>query len=77
MRIPVDPEWKVPYKSLLKDMLRISDNLVKEKRNQTAKLIKAHQIGNVEDFDKVIDVEKEIQKSQGTLVAGCKGDDCD
>ena len=24
-----------------------------------------------------IDIEKEIQKSQGTLVAGCKGDDCD
>ena len=24
-----------------------------------------------------IDVEKEIQKSQGTMVAGCKGNDCD
>ena len=24
-----------------------------------------------------VDIEKEIQMSQGTYVAGCKGDDCD
>jgi|TARA_R100000501_G_C2625142_1_gene118517 hypothetical protein len=77
MRIPVDPEWKTPYKSLLKDMLRISDNLVKEKRNQTADLIKEHQIGNKPKSRFDIDVGKEIEKAQGTLVAGCKGNDCD
>jgi len=29
MRLPVEPDWKVPYKSLLKDLQRIKENLDK------------------------------------------------
>ncbi len=77
VRIPVSPEWKTPYKVLLKDMLRVKDALAEEKRTRTAELIKENQIGNTKKSRFDVDVEKEIQKSQGTLVAGCKGGDCD
>ena len=29
MRLPIEPDWKVPYKSLLKDLQRIKENLDK------------------------------------------------
>ena len=77
VRIPVSPEWKTPYKVLLKDMLRVKDALAEEKRTRTAELIKENQIGNTKKSRFDVDVEKEIKKSQGTLVAGCKGGDCD
>ena len=77
VRIPVSPEWKIPYKSLLKDMLRVKDALAEEKRTRTAELIKENQIGNTKKSRFDVDVEKEIQKAQGTLVAGCKDGDCD
>ena len=77
VRIPVSPEWKTPYKVLLKDMLRVKDALAEEKRTRTAELIKENQIGNTKKSRFDVDVEKEIQKAQGTLVAGCKDGDCD
>ena len=77
VRIPVSPKWKTPYKSLLKDMLRIKDALAEEKRTRTAELIRENQIGNTKKSRFDVDVEKEIQKAQGTLVAGCKDGDCD
>ena len=77
VRIPVSPKWKTPYKSLLKDMLRVKDALAEEKRTRTAELIKENQIGNTKKSRFDVDVEKEIQKAQGTLVAGCKDGDCD
>ena len=63
IRLPVDPEWKKPYSVLLKDMRRIRDELMDAKRDKIN--------------DQKIDVEKEIQMSQGTYVAGCKGEECD
>ena len=77
VRIPVSPEWKTPYKVLLKDMLRVKDALAEEKRTRTAELIKENQIGNTKKSRFDVDVEKEIEKAQGTFVAGCKGGDCD
>ena len=77
VRIPVSPKWKTPYKSLLKDMLRVKDALAEEKRTRTAELIKENQIGNTKKSRFDVDIEKEIQKAQGTLVAGCKDGDCD
>jgi len=77
VRIPVSPKWKTPYKSLLKDMLRVKDALAEEKRTRTAELIKENQIGNTKKSRFDVDVEKEIQKAQGILVAGCKDGDCD
>lgn len=71
IRIPVDPKWKAPFKAILKDMIRIQDNLEEAKRDSV------NDQQEKSRFDIGIDVEKEIQKSQGTLVAGCKGDDCD
>ena len=71
IRLPVDPEWKKPYNALLKDMRKIRDALLDAKRdkiNDQRKKPKSR-------FD--IDGEQEIQKSQGTYVAGCKGEDCD
>jgi hypothetical protein len=77
VRIPVSPKWKTPYKSLLKDMLRVKDALAEEKRTRTAELIRENQIGNTKKSRFDVDVEKEIQKAQGTVVAGCKDGDCD
>ncbi len=48
-----------------------------EKRTRTAELIRENQIGNTKKSRFDVDVEKEIQKAQGTLVAGCKDGDCD
>jgi len=58
-------------------MLRVKDALAEEKRTRTAELIRENQIGNTKKSRFDVDVEKEIQKAQGTLVAGCKDGDCD
>ena len=71
IRLPVDPEWKKPYNALLKDMRRIRDELMDVKRDK----INDQREEPKSRFD--INVEKEIKMSQGTYVAGCKGDDCD
>ena len=71
IRLPVDPEWKKPYNALLKDMRKIRDALLDAKRDK----INDQRKEPKSRFD--IDVEQEIQKSQGTYVAGCKGGDCD
>ena len=74
IRLPVDPKWKKPYDALLKDMRKIRDALIDTKRDR----INDQKEDNRLNFrDSWIDVEQEIQKAQGTLVAGCKGDDCD
>ena len=70
IRLPVDPEWKTPYKALLKDLKKIGDDLLEEKTDRINDQREEKSRFNV-------DVEEEIQKSQGNLVAGCKGGDCD
>jgi|TARA_Y100000310_G_scaffold56096_1_gene51428 hypothetical protein len=69
IRLPIDPKWKKPYNALLKDMRKIRDDMIEAKRDRV----------NDQRDEPVsrVDIEKEIQMSQGTYVAGCKGDDCD
>jgi len=33
IRLPVEPEWKKPYKALLKDLEKIRDGIQEERRN--------------------------------------------
>jgi hypothetical protein len=33
IRLPIEPEWKKPYKALLKDLEKIRDGIQEEKRN--------------------------------------------
>jgi hypothetical protein len=71
IRLPIDPKWKIPYNALLKEMRMIRDELIEVKRDK----INDQKEEPTSSFD--VDVQKEIQMSQGTYVAGCKGDDCD
>ena len=67
-RLPLDPEWKKPYKALLKDMRAIKEKLREAKMN------------NINDQKKEKsgqNIQEAIAKAQGTYVAGCKDGDCD
>jgi hypothetical protein len=35
IRLPIEPEWKKPYKVLLKDLQKIKDGVTEAKRNRT------------------------------------------
>ena len=37
MRLPIDPEWKVPYKTLLKELKTIKENLNNLEEQQPTK----------------------------------------
>ena len=65
MRIPVEPEWKVPYKTLLKDLTDI-----KEKT-----LLAADEYESDKNSKQFRDTELLEWKRSGQ--AGCKSGDCD
>ena len=67
--LPIDFEWKIPYKTLRKQLIDISHGFDEQKKINDAK-------NNAEKEGK-IDVAKEIEAHQGNLVAGCRQEDCE
>jgi len=67
VRLPLEPEWKKPYKSLLKDMKRIKEGISETRINMI----------NDQKEESDNSPQKEIEKAQGIYVAGCKNEDCD
>jgi len=65
MRIPVEPEWKVPYKTLLKDLQRIKENT-----EQASADYKSNK--NSEAFK-----DTQLLEWKRTSQAGCKNGKCD
>lgn len=66
-RIPVDPEWKKPYKVLLKDMLRIQEGLKEAKRDR---------INDQKKENTGEKLQEDIEKAQG-ITPGCKDGLCE
>ena len=67
--LPIDFEWKMPYKMLRKQLIDISREFNEQKKLNNVKN-EAEKNGNMSVAD-------EIKKAQGTYVAGCRGNDCD
>ena len=67
--LPIGFEWKIPYKTLRKQLIDISHSFDEQKKMNNVKN-QAEENGN-------ISVAEEIAKAQGVYVAGCKGNDCD
>ena len=65
MRIPVEPEWKVPYKALLKDLNKI-------KENTEAASAEYESSRNSDEFR-----ESQLLEWKRTGQAGCKSGKCD
>tara|TARA_R100000501_G_scaffold1817_1_gene4851 strand:+ start:118 stop:408 length:291 start_codon:yes stop_codon:yes gene_type:complete len=67
--LPIDFEWKIPYKMLRKQLIDISREFDEQKKMNNVKN-QAEERGSMSVAD-------EIAKAQGTFVAGCRGNDCD
>ena len=67
--LPIGFEWKAPYKTLRKQLIDISNSF-----NEQRKL---NDMKNRAEDNGAVSVADEIAKAQGTLIAGCKGDDCE
>ena len=65
MRIPVEPEWKIPYKSLLKDLKKIKENTLLAADDYESDR-------NSEQFK-----ETQLLEWKRTGQAGCKSGECD
>ena len=65
MRIPVEPEWKTPYKTLLKDLINIKEKTIIAADNYESDK-------NSEQFR-----DTELLEWKRTGQAGCKSGDCD
>ena len=67
--LPIDFEWKIPYKMLRKQLIDISREFNEQKKLNNMK--------NQAEKRGSMSVANENAKAQGTLVAGCKGEECD
>ena len=67
--LPIDFEWKMPYKMLRKQLIDISREFNEQKKLNNVKN-EAEKNGNMSVAD-------EIMKAEWTYVAGCRGNDCD
>ena len=67
--LPIGFEWKIPYKTLRKQLIDISHSFGEQRKLNDTK--------NRAEDNGAISVADEIAKAQGTFVAGCKGNDCD